>query len=175
MYKLTIFVSIISTFFGRTFCRPGYPSIDYYAPPKYAFNYGVTDLLTGDVKSQSESRVGGVVKGQYSLVEPDGSIRTVDYNADPVNGFNAVVSKTPSVHPPPVVNPVQVQPAIVRKLIPAPRTIPIPVPVPKVITPQHIPIAPIGNYDNIYYDYDANYGGQSLNGIFVSGLHGYGH
>lgn len=28
--------------------------------------------------------------GQYSLVEPDGSIRTVDYTADPVNGFNAV-------------------------------------------------------------------------------------
>ncbi|KAF5297743.1 hypothetical protein FQR65_LT09917 [Abscondita terminalis] len=54
------------------------------APPKYSFNYGVTDLHTGDVKSQHESRVGGVVKGQYSLVEPDGSIRTVDYNADPV-------------------------------------------------------------------------------------------
>lgn len=28
--------------------------------------------------------------GQYSLVEPDGSIRTVDYTADPINGFNAV-------------------------------------------------------------------------------------
>lgn len=28
--------------------------------------------------------------GQYSLVEPDGSIRTVDYTADSINGFNAV-------------------------------------------------------------------------------------
>lgn len=28
--------------------------------------------------------------GQYSLVEPDGSIRTVDYTADPIHGFNAV-------------------------------------------------------------------------------------
>lgn len=37
--------------------------------------------------------------GQYSLVEPDGSIRTVDYTADPIHGFNAVVSKTgPTVH-----------------------------------------------------------------------------
>lgn len=39
------------------------------------------------------------MKGQYSLVEPDGSVRTVDYTADPVNGFNAIVSKSaPSVH-----------------------------------------------------------------------------
>lgn len=27
-------------------------------------------------------------------MEPDGSRRTVDYTADPVNGFNAVVSKS---------------------------------------------------------------------------------
>lgn len=32
-------------------------------------------------------------------MEPDGSVRTVDYTADPVNGFNAVVSKSaPTVH-----------------------------------------------------------------------------
>lgn len=36
--------------------------------------------------------------GQYSLVEPDGSIRTVDYTADKHNGFNAVVHKTAPVH-----------------------------------------------------------------------------
>jgi Insect cuticle protein len=67
--------------------------------PKYSFNYGVHDGLTGDVKSQSEVRDGGFVKGQYSLVEPDGSVRTVDYTADDVNGFNAVVSKSaPTVH-----------------------------------------------------------------------------
>lgn len=46
------------------------------------------------------SRDGDVVKGQYSLVEPDGSIRTVTYTADAVNGFNAVVSKS---HPTAVV------------------------------------------------------------------------
>lgn len=39
------------------------------------------------------------VSGQYSLVEPDGSVRTVDYTADDVHGFNAVVSKSaPTVH-----------------------------------------------------------------------------
>lgn len=32
--------------------------------------------------------------GQYTVVEPDGSIRTVDYTADKHNGFNAVVHKT---------------------------------------------------------------------------------
>ncbi|XP_066245658.1 cuticle protein 21-like [Euwallacea similis] len=73
--------------------------IDYYSPPKYAFKYGVSDPHTGDHKSQTEVRDGEVVKGQYSLVEPDGSIRTVNYVADPVNGFNAVVSKSgPNVH-----------------------------------------------------------------------------
>lgn len=37
--------------------------------------------------------------GQYSLVEPDGSVRTVDYTADSIHGFNAVVSKSaPTIH-----------------------------------------------------------------------------
>lgn len=64
------------------------------AYPKYSFNYGIKDPHTGDIKSQVEERDGDVVKGQYSLVEPDGSVRTVDYAADDHNGFNAVVHKT---------------------------------------------------------------------------------
>ncbi|CAH1402121.1 unnamed protein product [Nezara viridula] len=79
--------------------------LERYLPdphPKYAYNYGVNDPTTGDVKEQSEARDGDVVKGQYSLVEPDGSVRTVHYTADPINGFNAVVSKSPGVHPKPV-------------------------------------------------------------------------
>ncbi|KAF6207145.1 hypothetical protein GE061_018384 [Apolygus lucorum] len=68
---------------------------DEYDPhPQYSYAYDIQDALTGDSKSQHESRDGDVVQGQYSLVEPDGSIRTVDYTADPVNGFNAVVSKS---------------------------------------------------------------------------------
>ncbi|XP_023937428.2 larval cuticle protein A2B [Bicyclus anynana] len=62
-----------------------------------SFSYDVADPLTGDYKSQSESRVGGVVRGQYSLVDPDGTKRVVDYTADDVNGFNAVVRKDPLV------------------------------------------------------------------------------
>ncbi|KAK7794560.1 hypothetical protein R5R35_005087 [Gryllus longicercus] len=73
---------------------------DYYAHPSYKFEYAVHDPHTGDVKSQSEHREGGVVKGHYSLVEPDGSVRTVEYTADPHNGFNAVVKKSGhALHP----------------------------------------------------------------------------
>ncbi|XP_037949899.1 uncharacterized protein LOC119680935 [Teleopsis dalmanni] len=55
------------------------------------FSYGVKDLHTGDVKSQWESRDGDTIKGQYSILEPDGSIRTVQYTADAKHGFNAIV------------------------------------------------------------------------------------
>ncbi|KAJ3653416.1 hypothetical protein Zmor_012669 [Zophobas morio] len=76
---------------------------DYYAYPKYEFNYGVQDGHTGDHKTQHEVRDGDVVKGSYSLVEPDGSVRTVHYTADDHNGFNAVVSKSGhAAHPAPV-------------------------------------------------------------------------
>ena len=66
---------------------------DYFSDPKYQFEYGVNDLITGDVKSQVESRDGDVVKGSYSLNEADGSVRVVDYKADDANGFTAVVKK----------------------------------------------------------------------------------
>lgn len=61
--------------------------------PGYAFSYGVKDLHTGDVKSQWEQRDidEGVVKGHYSVLEPDGSIRSVHYTADGKHGFNAIV------------------------------------------------------------------------------------
>lgn len=61
--------------------------------PQYNFGYSVSDSLTGDQHSHHESRDGDVVQGQYSLVEPDGAIRTVTYTSDPVNGFNAVVDR----------------------------------------------------------------------------------
>lgn len=52
------------------------------------------------MKSQWETREDGVVKGHYSVVEPDGSIREVDYTADAKNGFNAVVkTHGPNTHP----------------------------------------------------------------------------
>ncbi|KOX72791.1 Cuticle protein [Melipona quadrifasciata] len=66
---------------------------DFDPHPQYSYAYDVHDSLTGDAKSQQETRDGDVVQGSYSLIEADGTKRTVDYTADPVNGFNAVVRK----------------------------------------------------------------------------------
>ncbi|BFF97125.1 fibroin heavy chain [Drosophila madeirensis] len=61
------------------------------AHPRYAFEYAVNDPHTGDNKHQREERDGDVVKGEYSLVEPDGNVRTVKYYADWETGFHAEV------------------------------------------------------------------------------------
>lgn len=71
--------------------------------PRYAFDYAVNDIVTRDKKAQWEARDGNLVKGSYSLVEPDGSLRVVDYKADDLTGFNAVVKRLgPNVHPTPL-------------------------------------------------------------------------
>lgn len=67
-----------------------------------SFSYGVNDPHTGDVKSQHETRVGDSVVGQYSLLDSDGTRRTVDYAADAHSGFNAVVRKDPALIAAPV-------------------------------------------------------------------------
>ncbi|XP_058062666.1 cuticle protein 21-like [Anopheles bellator] len=70
---------------------------NYDPLPQYSYAYNVQDALTGDTKSQQETRDGDIVRGSYSLVEPDGTLRIVHYTADPVNGFNAVVQRGPVV------------------------------------------------------------------------------
>ncbi|XP_037025904.1 larval cuticle protein A3A-like [Bradysia coprophila] len=65
----------------------------YDPNPEYSYSYGVNDPHTGDSKHAEESLYNGVVRGSYSLAEPDGTIRKVTYTADKVNGFNAVVEK----------------------------------------------------------------------------------
>lgn len=74
------------------------------------------------MKSQHESRSGDVVQGAYSLIEPDGTHRIVEYTADPVHGFNAVVRR---------------EGAPVAKVV---------APIAKVVAPAYGPIAhgPIG-------------------------------
>ncbi|CAH0695740.1 unnamed protein product [Spodoptera exigua] len=74
-------------------------TIDKIPNPNYGFNYAVNDPSTGDNKAQWETRNGDVVRGAYSLVEPDGNVRLVEYTADSLTGFNAVVKRTgPNVH-----------------------------------------------------------------------------
>ncbi|XP_048526177.1 larval cuticle protein A2B [Dendroctonus ponderosae] len=93
----------------------------YDVNPQYSFGYDVQDSLTGDSKAQIETRNGDFVQGQYSLTEPDGTRRIVDYTADPVNGFNAVVRKAPvAVAAPLVAAPVAPAAPLVARAIAAP-------------------------------------------------------
>lgn len=81
--------------------------------PQYSYAYKVQDALTGDNKSQQETRDGDVVTGSYSVQDPDGTFRTVTYTADPINGFNAVVQRTP------IVQRAAVVPALAPAVVPA--------------------------------------------------------
>ncbi|XP_020818444.1 larval cuticle protein A2B [Drosophila serrata] len=72
--------------------------VEEYDPhPQYTYGYDVKDAISGDSKTQVESRDGDIVQGQYSLNDADGYRRIVDYTADPINGFNAVVRREPLV------------------------------------------------------------------------------
>ncbi|XP_055850789.1 larval cuticle protein A2B-like [Episyrphus balteatus] len=70
---------------------------EYDPHPQYKFAYDVEDVISGDSKRQVEARDGDVVQGEYSLNDADGFRRTVQYMADPINGFNAVVLREPLV------------------------------------------------------------------------------
>ncbi|CAH0718201.1 unnamed protein product, partial [Brenthis ino] len=73
------------------------------APAQYEFQYSVHDEQSGDIKQQQEARSGDDVQGSYSLVQPDGLHRVVDYTSDEEHGFNAVVryEGTPHAAPAP--------------------------------------------------------------------------
>ncbi|CAG9784934.1 unnamed protein product [Diatraea saccharalis] len=58
----------------------------------YSYSYGVADSRTGDVKTVWETKEGDTVKGHYSVVQPDGSTKTVEYSAGPNTGFTAVIN-----------------------------------------------------------------------------------
>jgi lipopolysaccharide export LptBFGC system permease protein LptF len=95
------------------------------APANYEFNYDVHDTHTGDIKQQNEKAINGVITGQYSLIEPDGNRRIVDYTADDIHGFQANVRREPAgvkvVQPAIAVQKVIAQPAYaVQKVIAQP-------------------------------------------------------
>lgn len=104
---LWIFSEIIFVLFSLAVAKlavaaPAYAKVavadDYDPNPQYSYAYDIQDSLTGDSKSQHETRSGDVVQGSYSLIDADGHKRTVDYTADPHNGFNAVVRREPLGH-----------------------------------------------------------------------------
>lgn len=47
----------------------------FQAPPKYEYKYAVEDYHTGDLKEQTESRVGDLTKSDYAVAEKDRSTR----------------------------------------------------------------------------------------------------
>ncbi|XP_055620411.1 cuticle protein 19-like [Toxorhynchites rutilus septentrionalis] len=74
----------------------------YHTHPKYEYKYGVEDTHTGDNKEQWEHRDGDDVKGSYSLHEPDGTYRVVEYNSEKDGGFQAHVQRNGHAQHPPV-------------------------------------------------------------------------
>ncbi|XP_055851559.1 cuticle protein 7 [Episyrphus balteatus] len=72
------------------------------SPAQYEFRYSVHDVGTGDIKDQQEIREGDQVRGRYSLIEPDGNRRVVEYSSDPLLGFNANVRHEPSPYQAPI-------------------------------------------------------------------------
>ena len=145
---------------------------EYDPHPQYSYAYNVEDSVTGDSKNHHETRDGDVVKGSYSLNDSDGTRRTVDYTADPVHGFNAVVRKEPLAHSVPVVTKVATAPVVtklahapfVAKYAQAPAPVPVtyhhngPAPVAYVAAHQRVAYAPVPyeahvEYSSPYYHY----------------------
>nr|QGT33375.1 cuticular protein 22 [Microplitis mediator] len=147
-YKVFLFAAVIAVGSVKAAVVPVAPAApvapvlakleDFDAVPQYSFAYDVQDALTGDSKAQYETRNGDVVQGSYSLIEADGTRRIVDYTADPVNGFNAVVNREPAVAVAPVVAKTAIPAAPVAAKVVAPVA---PVAAPVVASPYAAPVA----------------------------------
>ena len=120
--------------------------VEPYDPnPQYSFAYDVQDPLTGDSKAQFETRNGDIVQGSYSLIESDGTRRIVDYTADPINGFNAVVNREPAVAVAPVAAAPPPPPVVAAPIraLPAPYVAAAPAPVRAIAAPVRTLTAPL--------------------------------
>lgn len=71
-------------------------SIDSQVGAAYQFGFDVKDDEFTNYQNRKESRDNGVIKGSYSVVDSDGFLRTVNYIADPKEGFKAEVVREPT-------------------------------------------------------------------------------
>ncbi|XP_062541365.1 uncharacterized protein LOC134209396 [Armigeres subalbatus] len=95
-----MFKIVLLFLFYAAACVSSYDHDDWTSGAKYKFEYGVNDPHTGDHKSQWEFSDGNGVKGGYTLDEPDGTKRYVQYKADKWHGFQAIVKRVGhAVHP----------------------------------------------------------------------------
>ncbi|KAF2879435.1 hypothetical protein ILUMI_26735 [Ignelater luminosus] len=102
LVKVCVFWATFGTALSEYLLSPEYvyhpyqeeyaPEYNNYEPKDYHFQYAVSDPHTGDHKQQWEVKEKGVVRGMYSLLEPDGTTRVVEYIADD-HGFRATVKK----------------------------------------------------------------------------------
>ncbi|CAB3233488.1 unnamed protein product [Arctia plantaginis] len=113
--KIVVFICLACAA-SASIIAPGLPLARVDPLPQYSYGYDVQDALTGDYKGHQEHRNGDLVTGSYSVVDPDGTRRIVDYTADSLNGFNAVVRREPLVFPAPA-----------KVLAPAPVVAPAPI------------------------------------------------
>nr|ATL73447.1 lens protein 3 [Thermonectus marmoratus] len=90
---LAAFVAIAAAQYGQFQGREDQHD-DTFAPAHYEFQYGVDDPSTGDRKTQHETRQGDVTQGEYSVVDPDGTTRTVKYAVNRNSGFQAEVTRS---------------------------------------------------------------------------------
>ncbi|KAL3271296.1 hypothetical protein HHI36_021785 [Cryptolaemus montrouzieri] len=146
---------------------PGAPVVaEVDTPAHYSYGYQVSDPITGDHKHQQETRHGDAVQGSYSLVESDGTRRIVEYAADDISGFNAVVRKEPlAVHAAaPVVPHVAPQvPAVNPQVVPSVAAV-------HPVTPQVVPSVAARVAVPSYSPYHAAY----THSVY-SPYHHYGH
>ncbi|KAK9873787.1 hypothetical protein WA026_002144 [Henosepilachna vigintioctopunctata] len=94
--KLAAFFAFVAVSSAALLPQPVIPVPAPELPAHYNFQYQVNEPLTGDQKHHEETREGDAVHGSYSLLESDGTRRIVEYTADGVNGFQAVVHKEPA-------------------------------------------------------------------------------
>ncbi|XP_031337713.1 cuticle protein 7-like [Photinus pyralis] len=93
--KALVFAAIVAFAAAAVVPAPVHPE-EFNPHPQYEFTYAVQEPMTGDFKSQSETRDGDAVHGRYTVLEPNGMERIVEYTADDVHGFKAVVSHAPA-------------------------------------------------------------------------------
>ena len=135
------------------------------APAQYDFAYAVNDPTTGDQKDQQETRNGDDVSGYYRTLDADGSLRTVKYKSDAVNGFTAEVVREPVAGA--VAAPVRAAPAavVVPKVAVKPAAVvPVVAPAPVVVPAPAVPYAPAAPAAPYYFGsasvYPYSYGYQ---------------
>jgi hypothetical protein len=140
----------------------------------------VKDPHTHDIKEQAEKRSGDKVEGYYTLLEPDGTTRTVKYTSDKHTGFIAQVEKSGHAsHPAPVKKVI----APIKKVIYPVKKVVYPVkyqsyePIPQHSYTQATSLyeGPAQTYSNEHSS-EADGGSVSYSSLsFGGGSEGYGH